>query len=169
VFQRVFLSLVLDSKGNGIFGKGKASTMTLSVSYILCPTHELPFISFSKGEKFVKASSFLCFFAINAKGGEVIRTNQKDHTTTLFSKQKRGEINRHLQKPSWQLRGELIQGELLFNQRKSIWNRGRIFKNFKMLLEIIFSYHWQISKEFEKTSPKDLQKQAMWCKCGPKC
>jgi hypothetical protein len=29
-------------------------------------------------------------------------------------------------------------------------------------------YHWLIAKEFEKTSPKDLQKQAKWCKCGPK-
>jgi hypothetical protein len=32
------------------------------------------------------------------------------------------------------LRGEL-QGELLFSQRKSIWNRGRIFKILKTLLK----------------------------------
>jgi hypothetical protein len=32
-----------------------------------------------------------------------------------------------------------------------------------MPLEIIFLYHWLIAKEFEKTFPKDLQKQA---KCG---
>jgi hypothetical protein len=48
--------------------------------------------------------------AINAKGGEIIGPKQKDHTTTLFSKNifkqkegeinKKGEINRHLQKPS---------------------------------------------------------------------
>jgi hypothetical protein len=25
-----------------------------------------------------------------------------------------------------------------------------------------------IAKEFEKTFPKILQKQAKWCKCGPK-
>jgi hypothetical protein len=61
-----------------------------------------------------------------------------------------------LQKPSWHLRGELLQGELLFSQRKSIWNRGRIFKNLEMLLEIIFLYHWLIAKEFKKTFPKDL-------------
>jgi hypothetical protein len=38
-----------------------------------------------------------------------------------------------------------------------------------MFLEIIFLYHWLIANEFEKTFPKDLQKQAKWCKCGPKC
>jgi hypothetical protein len=37
-----------------------------------------------------------------------------------------------------------------------------------MPLEIIVLYHWQIAKEFEKTFPKYLQKQAKWCKCGPK-
>jgi hypothetical protein len=41
VFPSVFLSLVLDLKGNGVFGKGKASTPTLSVSFILCLTHKL--------------------------------------------------------------------------------------------------------------------------------
>jgi hypothetical protein len=38
----------------------------------------------------------------------------------------------------------------------------------KMLFEIIFLYHWLSAKVFEKTSPKDSQKQAKWCKCGPK-
>jgi hypothetical protein len=38
-----------------------------------------------------------------------------------------------------------------------------------MPLEIIFLYNLLIAKEFEKTSPKGLQKQAKWCKCGPKC
>jgi hypothetical protein len=33
-------------------GKGKASTTTLSVSFILCPTHELSLISFlQRGRK----------------------------------------------------------------------------------------------------------------------
>jgi hypothetical protein len=30
-----------------------------------------------------------------------------------------------------------------------------------MLLEIIFLYHWLIAKEFEKTLPKDLQKNKL--------
>ena len=37
-----------------------------------------------------------------------------------------------------------------------------------MPLEIIFLYRWLIAKEFEKTFANDLQKQAKWCKCGPK-
>jgi hypothetical protein len=41
VFPRIFLCLVLDWKGNGVIGKGKASTTTLSISYILGPSHEL--------------------------------------------------------------------------------------------------------------------------------
>jgi hypothetical protein len=36
-----------------------------------------------------------------------------------------------------------------------------------MLLEIVFSYHWLIAKEFKKAFPKDLQKQAKWCKYDP--
>jgi hypothetical protein len=38
LFPRVFLYLVLDWKGNGVVGKDKASTITLSVSYTLYPT-----------------------------------------------------------------------------------------------------------------------------------
>jgi hypothetical protein len=34
----------------------------------------------------------------------------------------------HLQKPSWQLRGELFQGELLFIQRKSILLGAFVFR-----------------------------------------
>jgi hypothetical protein len=37
-----------------------------------------------------------------------------------------------------------------------------------MPLEIIFLYCWLIAKEFEKMFPKDLQKQAKWCRCGQK-
>jgi hypothetical protein len=68
---------------------------------------------------------------LNAKGGEINRPKKKDRTTTLFSKnffQKGGENNRHLQKPSWQLRGELLQVELLFSLRKSIWNGQNLSK-----------------------------------------
>jgi hypothetical protein len=100
----------------------------------------------------LKASKFSSFLALNTKGVEINRPKQKDCTTTLFSKN-------FFEKP--------FQGELLYSQRKSIRNRGIIFQNLKMLLEIIFLYHWL--KEFEKTFPKDLQKQAKWCKCGPKC
>jgi hypothetical protein len=57
------------------------------------------------------------------KGEKSIGPKQKDRTTTtLFSKNcftKREKLLQ-LQKPSWQLRGELLQGELLFSQRESI-------------------------------------------------
>jgi hypothetical protein len=56
-------------------------------------------------------------------------------------------------------KGRIYSRGLLFSQRKSIWNRGRI-SNLKMLLEIIFPYLWLFAKEFEKIFPKDLQKQA---------
>jgi hypothetical protein len=36
-------------------------------------------------------------------------------------------------KPSWTLRGEFIWGGVLFNQRKSIWNKGTKFQILKML------------------------------------
>jgi hypothetical protein len=81
---------------------------------------------------------------------------------------KRGEIIQ-ITKTLLIAKGRISSGELLFSQRKSIWNRGRIFKISKMLLEIIFLYHWLFTKEFEKTFPKDLQKQPKWYECGPKC
>jgi hypothetical protein len=70
----------------------------------------------------------------------------------------KGEKLVKLQNPSWQLRGEFLQGELLFSQRKSIWNRGRIFKILKMPFEIIFLYYWLFAKDFEKAFTNDLQK-----------
>jgi hypothetical protein len=53
VLPSVFLSIVLDRNGNGVFGKGKASTTTLSVCFIICPTNELALISFFKAEKII--------------------------------------------------------------------------------------------------------------------
>jgi hypothetical protein len=108
--------------------------------------------------------------ALNAKGDKLIGQSKRTAPPPCFLKKKlpsKLELL-NLQKPSWQLRGELFQGALLFSQKKRIWKRWRIFQNLKMPLEIIFLYHWLIAKEFKKTFPKDLQKQAKWCKCGPK-
>jgi hypothetical protein len=103
------------------------------------------------------------------KGGEINRPKQKDYTTTLFSENFFFQIRTiALAKTFVIAKGRTFSGELLFSQRKSILKRERIFQNLKMPLEIIFLYHWQIAKEFKKTFPKDLQKQAKWCKCGPK-
>ena len=46
---------------------------------------------------------------------------------------------------------------------------GEFSKSWKCVLEIIFLDLCLFAKEFEKTLPKDLQKQPKWCKCGPKC
>jgi hypothetical protein len=59
---------------------------------------------------------------LNAKGEKLLGPKQKDRTATLFSKNcfKNGKKILKLQKPSCPLRGEFIQRELLFSQRKSI-------------------------------------------------
>jgi hypothetical protein len=64
-------------------------------------------------------------------------------------------------KPSWTLRGGFYWGRVLFSQRKSIWNRGRKFQIFKMLLKIIFIYLWLFSKRTLKRVYKRICK-----KCG---
>jgi hypothetical protein len=100
------------------------------------------------------------------KGEKVLDPKQKDHTT-IFKIQNFNWYNFigyllqkwkpfQSQKPSWQLRGELFQGELLFSQRKKHLKQGENFKILKMLLEIIFLYLSLFAKEFEKTFPKDL-------------
>jgi hypothetical protein len=94
VLLRVFLYLVLNWKGNGVVGKGKASAPYLLVSFALL-MYLLSYL--------FKYLSIYLFLAHNAKGGEINRLKQKDHTTTLFSK---NFLKLHLQKPSWQLREE---------------------------------------------------------------
>jgi hypothetical protein len=67
-------------------------------------------------------------------------------------------------------KGRTILGGIFYlSKGKAFEKGGEFFKNLKMLLEIILLYHWLIAKEFEKIFTKDLQKQAKWCKCGPKC
>jgi hypothetical protein len=48
------------------------------------------------------------------------------------------------------------------------FEKGKNLSNLKMLLKNYILYLRLIAKEFEKNFPKDLQKQAKWCKCGPK-
>jgi hypothetical protein len=55
-----------------------------------------------------------------------------------------------ISKPSWTLRGEFIWGGVLFNQRKSIWNKGRkfqIWKCFETSYSFTFDY---VAKELWK-------------------
>jgi hypothetical protein len=110
---------------------------------------------------------------INAKEGELIGPKVKGPHQHLFSNfQKlfhKGEEITSIAKTPWQLRGELLQGSIYLAKGKAFETGGEIFKILKMLFKIIFLYHWLFAKGFEKTFPKDLQKQPKWCKCGPKC
>ena len=99
VFSSLLLCLVLNWKGNGVFGKGKASTLTRTISFILCLTHknlngyDLSLISFKllKGRKLAPKGDnsrplrFLRFWCLMPKGEKVLGPKQKDCTTT-FSK-----------------------------------------------------------------------------------
>jgi hypothetical protein len=81
VFPSVFLYLVLDSKENGVVGKGKASTASSSVSYTHCPTHVLTFISF-----LLQASRFLCFWRLMPKGKKLIGQSKRTAPPPRFLK-----------------------------------------------------------------------------------
>jgi hypothetical protein len=96
------------------------------------------------------------------KGEKLIGPKQKERTTTppLILKISKNYFTKgkklfQLQKPSWQLRAELLQGELLVSQRKSIWNRGRIFK----ILRSAFWNHILIPLAICKRIWKDFSKR----------
>jgi hypothetical protein len=101
------------------------------------------------------------------KGEKLIGPKQKDRTTTIFKNYfTKGKKLFQLQKPSWQLRGELLQGELLSSQRKSIWNRGGFSKSWKYVLKS-YSYTIGYLQKNLKTFTKDMQKSKvvqMWSK-----
>jgi hypothetical protein len=71
--------------GNEVFGKGKASATTLSVSFILCPIHKLSLISFYKGGEKIRPLQFLHFWCLMLKGEKLIGPKQKDRAANLFS------------------------------------------------------------------------------------
>jgi hypothetical protein len=77
VLPRVSLYLVLNWKGNGVVGKGKAFAPYSSVSFALLMYLLHIFLD--------KDPSISLFLVLNAKGGEINRPKQKDCTTTLFS------------------------------------------------------------------------------------
>jgi hypothetical protein len=61
-----------------------------------------------------------------------------------------------------------LRGSFYLVKGKAFETGGGI-SNLEMLAEIIFLYLWLFAKEFEKISPKDLQKLVKRCICGPKC
>jgi hypothetical protein len=60
-------------------------------------------------------------------------------------------------------------GAFYLAKEKAFEIGGEFLKISKMLLKSYSNIIGYLQKEFEKTFPKDLQKQAKWCKCGPKC
>jgi hypothetical protein len=91
VLSSVFLCLVLDWKGNGVLGKDKASTPTLTVSFTLYRYSEklsigmfLTHISFTNGGESIKGSQRSPFLAINAKEGESIKPKAKGTHHYIF-------------------------------------------------------------------------------------
>jgi hypothetical protein len=138
----------------------------------------------TKGEDSSSRALIIPFLAIHAKGGESMSPKQKDRTTTkfknfVFSKSiyqlisyyvQKGDFKNDISKPSWTLRGGFNLGGVLFSQRKSIWNKGRKLQNLENALQKSYSFTFDyLQKIFEMDLQKNLQKQNMWCKRGPKC
>ena len=76
--------------------------------------------------------------------------------------------NWYLLKPSWKLRGEIHSGGVLFSQRTGFETGGEI-SNHKNASRNLIHIPLTICKRILKRPWKDLQKQNMWCKSGPKC
>jgi hypothetical protein len=103
-FEVYFMCLVLDWKGNAVFGKGKASTQLCRYHLYFALTHQPPigmifhsYSLFQRGRKF-KGSQVLRFWRLMPKGEKVLSLKQKDRTTILkFSKTKgQNYFNRYL-------------------------------------------------------------------------
>jgi hypothetical protein len=156
VLPWVLLMLVLDWKGNGVFGKDNASTQLhrYYLPFVGIPQYSPidiifhSYLFYQWGRNCNIGLSKSLFLAINAKGEKVSSPKKKDRTTTNF-KIFKNFSNRYLNvfdhvqmvftkklvKPSWTLRGEFYSGGVLFSQRKSIQNRGENFKSWKCFLQ----------------------------------
>jgi hypothetical protein len=180
VCSSIFLSLVLNWKGNGVFVKDNASTQLhryyLSFAGIppsLQLVYSFTHVSFINGEKIQEGSNVLRFWQLMPKGEKILSPKQKDRTTTIsknfemnfsidinwFMKTRfqNFKIGIHL-KPSWKLRGEFHSGEFLFSQRKKHLKQGRNFKILKMLLAMLFIYLWLFAKRLWKDFQKRICK-----------
>jgi hypothetical protein len=87
--------------------------------------------------------------------------------------QKKGESNIfkiNILKPSWTLRGGIYQGGVLFKSKEKHLKQGEKFSNLENASQNLIHLPFTIlQKNFEKDLQKNLQKQNMWCKRGPKC
>ena len=131
------------------------------------------------------------FLAIHAKGGESMSPKQKDRTTTNF-KILIFQFGFKEVFSNWYLTYDIISNwytlfkiniKTLLNTKRRISLRGSFClvkgkafetggENFKSWKCFAKSYSFTfdyLQKNFEKDLQKNLQKQNMWCKRGPKC
>jgi hypothetical protein len=68
------------------------------------------------------------------------------------------------------LRGEFIEGEFCLVKGKAFETRG---ENFKLenasQKSYSFTFDYFAKRTLKRIYKKNLQKQNMWCKCGPIC
>jgi hypothetical protein len=129
------------------------------------------------------------FLAIHAKGGESISPKQKDRTTTIILKRffqlvwffklvshcvQKGEKvstfkNQYLKTLLNTKRRNLSRGSFVWVKGKAFETGGEKFKSWKCFAKSYSFTFDYLQKNFEKDLQKNLQKQNMWCKRGPKC
>jgi hypothetical protein len=101
VFSSIFLYLVVDRKGNGVFGKDKgfhsnSNRIIYPLSLLLQLSMVRTFIHICfticekllgpNGEKILKGSQVLRFWQLMPKGERILSPKQKDRTTTTLKK-----------------------------------------------------------------------------------
>ena len=74
-----------------------------------------------------------------------------------------------ISKHSWTLREGSHLGGVLFSQGEAFDTGGENFKSWKCFAKSYSFTFDYLQKNFEKDLQKNLQKQNLWCKRGPKC
>jgi hypothetical protein len=89
---------------------------------------------------------------------------------SLCSKEgENGILKINILKPSWTLRGGIYQeGVFVLVKGKALETGGENFKSWKCFAKSYSFTFDYLQKNFEKDLQKNLQKQNMWCKRGPK-
>jgi hypothetical protein len=112
-----------------------------------------------------KSSQASSFLAINAKGGEINKPKAKGphhHPFFIFLETilQRGRNLFKLQKPSWQLRGELLQGSFYLVKGKAFETGGEFSKSWKFFVKSYYYTFGYLQNNLKRLVQKDLQKQA---------
>ena len=125
------------------------------------------------------------FLAIHAKGGESKSPKQKDRTTTNFknlsveyfsidillcSKGGESSISKWYIKTLLNTKRRIsFRGSFVLVKGKAFETKGEYFKSWKCFSKsYLFTFDY-LQKSLKRIYKKNLQKQNMWCKRGPKC